>query len=186
MFVFGTGKNTGHEAAMPADGAVVAADCRERRYRHIPLLRQLTNEPIEPSDIASYQKSNAPKSSRPLMGVPKTIGKKSPPGAVTRSGMRRTTKYMLSLCSEDLWVTAARGSKATARTHRKYHKDLPLSETGLFPNLGSSPRPSHHTRRARDDRAQNANGLTLHRTGCDFSALLAMRFTDLAVLHGRY
>jgi hypothetical protein len=40
---------------MPADGAVVAADCRERRYRHIPLLRQLTNEPVEPSDIASYR-----------------------------------------------------------------------------------------------------------------------------------
>jgi hypothetical protein len=103
MFVFGTGKNTGHEAAMPADGAVVAADCRERRYRHIPLLRQLTNEPVEPSDIASYQESNALKSSRPLIGVvPKTIGKKSSPGAVTRSGMRRTIKYMLSLCSEDL------------------------------------------------------------------------------------
>jgi hypothetical protein len=103
MFIFGTGKNTGHEAAMPADGAVVAADCRERRYRHIPLLRQLTNEPVEPSDITSYQESNAPKSSRPLISViPKTIGKKSPPGAVTRSVMRRTMKYMLSLCSEDL------------------------------------------------------------------------------------
>ena len=50
---------------MPADGAVVAADCRERRYRHIPLFRQLTNEPVEPSDIVSYQESNAPKSSRP-------------------------------------------------------------------------------------------------------------------------
>src|SRR3982074_853294 len=118
MFVFGTGKNTGHEAAMPADGAVIAADCRERRYRHIPLFRQLTNEPVEPSDIASYQESNALKSSRPLIGVvPKTIGKKSPPGAVTRSGVRRTIKYMLSLCSEIDDVTAARGS----RTHRKYH-----------------------------------------------------------------
>jgi hypothetical protein len=99
----GPEKNTGHEAAMPADGAVVAADCRERRYRHIPLLRQLTNEPVEPSDIPSYQESNAPKSSRPPISVvPKTIGKKSPPGAVTRSVMRRTMKYMLSLCSEDL------------------------------------------------------------------------------------
>ena len=74
MFIFGTEKNTGHEAAMPADGAVVAADCRERRYRHIPLLRQLTNEPVEPFDITSYQESNAPKSSRPLISViPKTI-----------------------------------------------------------------------------------------------------------------
>jgi hypothetical protein len=78
MFVFGTGKNTGHEAAMPADGAVVAADCRERRYRHIPLLRQLTNEPVEPLDITSYQESNAPKSSRPLISVvPKTIATRS-------------------------------------------------------------------------------------------------------------
>jgi hypothetical protein len=83
-------------------------------------------------------------------------------------------------------VTAARGSKASARRHRKYQKDLLLSETGLFSNPQVSPRPSHHTRRARDDRAENANGPTLHRTGCDFSALLAMQFTDLAVLHGRY
>jgi hypothetical protein len=92
---------------MPADGAVVAADCRERRYRHIPLSRQLTNEPVEPSDIASYQEVNAPKRSRRLIGVRsqndwrKTIGEKSP-GAVTRSDMRRTMKYMLSLYSEVL------------------------------------------------------------------------------------
>ena len=65
----GPEKNTGHEAAMPADGAVVAADCCERRYRHIPLSRQLTNEPVEPSDIASYQELNAPKRSRRLIGV---------------------------------------------------------------------------------------------------------------------
>jgi hypothetical protein len=50
----------------------------------------------------------------------------------------------------------------------KYQKDLLLSETGLFSNPQVSPRPSHHTRRARDDRAENANGPTLHRTGCDF------------------
>ena len=65
---------------MPADGAVVAADCRERRYRHIPLLRQLTNEPVEPSDIASYQESNAPKSSRPLISViPKRLARSRRP-----------------------------------------------------------------------------------------------------------
>ena len=38
----------------------------------------------------------------------------------------------------------------------------------------------------RDDEAQNARRLTLHRTGCDFSALLAMRFLDLAVRDGCY
>jgi hypothetical protein len=54
---------------MPADGTIVAAYCHERRYRHIPFSGSSRTNRSGPSDVVLYQELNAPKRSRPLIGV---------------------------------------------------------------------------------------------------------------------
>jgi hypothetical protein len=67
MFVVGAGqKAPAIEGAMPAGGTIAAADCRERRYRHIPLKAAVGRTS---SVVILQQVLDAPKGSSVLVGV---------------------------------------------------------------------------------------------------------------------